>query len=111
MENLADPGDVIPVVLEVGGQRNRVRYVWPPVLIVVVNARTRWSASCQQSCAGRVAQRRGTVRVGKQNTALRQRIDVRRLNPRIAAKAANPVIHVIDGDEPYLAQTVQACHT
>ncbi len=62
----------------------------------VVDARGGGAQASRERGAGRIAPRRGAVRVAEKHAPARQPVDVRRAHARIAPETPAPVVHVID---------------
>ena len=100
------PGAVrlVAVVGKMLRERNQIRQFGncaKPRIEAVNAGRTRTHAD-HDAGPGRIADRRLDVRVREQRPPVRQPVDVWRLDQRVPAHAADPVVLIVDGDEQHV---------
>ena len=84
-------------------QRDDLRPVRIPPVVVVVETGRRCTQACHDRRSGWSAFRRWTMGVGKQYAALGQAIDVGSVyRPLVTTKAVDPILHVVHRDEQYI---------
>src|SRR5205823_4619679 len=99
IKNFSATNNAIAIGPKILRQRHRVWNEFAKAMQVSINPGGGWPQTRDERDARRIAQRRGAIGVSEKHSAFCEPVDIRRLSLWMAAHHANPIVHVIDGDE------------